>query len=245
MRSARRYAALIFLTLCLLLSGCVKGDFHITVNKDGSGEVENKLAFNAQMLALMSMSNSNVNPLEEMKKSYESENYKVALFKDGDYQGITATKHVDDVSALQNLSGHAKGINPEMGALKIEKASGIFQNKYNVSAQLDMSDLKPDQEDTMGIQKMMLNQMDLKLTVTLPGEAANHNASRVLKDKHTYQWDIIAGQKNEIQLSYDAPNRIVITIGVVIVLLVLAGIVVGMLKRTRKLTATQEITLEE
>lgn len=60
---------------------------------------------------------------------------------------------------------------------------------------------------------MFLSQMDLKLSLTLPEKTEVHNASRTLNDGYTYQWDLIAGKNNEVNLNLKVLNTTTLYIG--------------------------------
>lgn len=200
----RKYV-LVFLAILLLtvLTGCMKGDFHITINGDGSGDLDYKIAFDSTILTLANGKDGN--PLDNFKKNFEKEGYQVSLFKDGDMQGVQAKKHVNDVSTLQNISARAGGLDTP-NKIQIIKTNGILKDKYIVNANLDLSEMKPSKDDDMGIEKMMLSKIDLKFTLTLPYVAGANNSSRTLDNGKTYQWDLIVGQPNEIKIEFEKTN---------------------------------------
>lgn len=216
MKRKKWMTAAMILVFFLLLTGCVKADFHITVNKDGSGELDYKIAMNSQLLA-MSVSNSKTNMIDEMKKNFENEQFTVTTYRDGEYQGIEAKKHVSDIQTINSIAAPNATAS---GKLSIIQDEAFLKTTYKVNADMDMTDIKADQTDTMGLQKMMLAQMDMKFTLTLPTEAKSQNASRVLPDGKTYQWDLVPGQRNDIQLNFQKANikhLIMICLGILIV----------------------------
>ena len=53
-RNLSRIGLLIVIASLFLLTGCVKGIFHVTVNKNGSADFNYKIAFPASFVNLMS-----------------------------------------------------------------------------------------------------------------------------------------------------------------------------------------------
>lgn len=109
-----RLTVLLMLFLVLvLLSGCVQGDFHVTVNKDKSADLNYKFGFSTELLGLMAMGadEESSDPIGEMKKGYEKDGFKVVAYKEKGYTGVIARKHIDDVEKLASIgvSGDALG----------------------------------------------------------------------------------------------------------------------------------------
>jgi hypothetical protein len=234
-------------SLFAVLSGCVKGDFHITVNKNGSAELDYKIGVQSQLLGLMS---SGGDPIEEMKKNFQDKGFAVSQYRDGDYTGIEAKKHQDNLKDLastlpnQNLFGQGNSSSGQ-SKLNFSEKKGLFSTTYKYQGTVDMSDLKPDATDTMGIQQMMLKQIDLKVTLTLPVKAETQNASRVLPDQYTYQWDLIPGTNGDITLQAKAPNVTNIVIAVILMVIVLTAGVWGIVASRRRKSASPAFPVED
>ncbi|WP_248924438.1 LppM family (lipo)protein [Paenibacillus hamazuiensis] len=224
--------------LIIMLTGCVKADFHITVNKDSSAELDYKIGISAQVAGLMAAGKDAKDPLQDMRQQFEQQGFTVIQYREGDYIGINAKKHQSDIKELKSIGN----LNPNLGnqkdnsganSMNIDVQNGLFYTTYSYKGALDLSTLKPDANDTMGIQKAMLNQMDLKVTLTLPVTAEEQNASRVLDDKKTYQWDLLPGSNNEIVLKTKVLNvtNIVVLIIVLVIVLIVALTVISRRKK--------------
>lgn len=231
------------LSIFILLTGCVKGDFHVTVNKDGSADLDYKLGMQAQLIGLMSGNGQN-DPISELKTNFEKQGFSVSQYRDGDYIGVAAKKHLNNSEEIGNalpsqniLNQNQKSNSSEM--MNFSQDKDFFFTTYRYNGSVDLTDMKPDDKDTMGIQQMMLKQIDLKLTLSLPVKADMQNASRVLPDQQTYQWDLIPGTKGEVILQAKVPNITNIMICSIALLLIIGVIVVTFIKnRQRKAAAS-------
>lgn len=250
----KRVTVLIMLALVLvLLSGCVQGDFHVTVNKDKSADLNYKFGFSKGMLGLMAMGEDggSSDPIGEMKKGYEKDGFKVVTYKEKGYIGVIARKHVANVEKLTSIgvSGDAVGNGSgKEGLFSYKVKEGLFQNDIRFKGHFDMTEMDTSSaEDTSGgdagdgatdlfgdsMSGMLANAMDLKFTLTLPVKAESHNASRVLAEGNTYQWDLVPGEANQVELHVKAPNTGNI-VGVSIGGVVVVGLVLWFVVRRKK-----------
>ncbi|MEK3909931.1 DUF3153 domain-containing protein [Paenibacillus sp. FSL H7-0331] len=231
-------------SVIILLSSCVKGDFHVTVNRDQSAELDYKLALSSQLIGLMSMNSANkTDMLGELKKNFETDGYQVSQYKDGDYQGVQAKKHVKDVKEIKNVGVNQGSINAE-NKIDMTVDKGFIFNTHHLIGNFDLSSMKADAKDTMGLQKMMISQIDLKFTLTLPDKAEQQNASRVLDDGKTYQWDLLAGANNEVNLDIKAPNTVNVSILVAVVVILIAAIIFLLLRRKKRAQPAEPLAIE-
>lgn len=219
----RKLYILISLMMVLVLSGCVKGVFHVTVNKDGSGDLDYRFAMDS---ALLSSDRKEENPLEEFKSIAKKDGFIVSQFKENGYFGVEAKKHVENISQgigedlINSLSSTDK---KEKVNFNIDK--GFLFNVYQLKTNLDLKDFVSKDNDPFA--SMFINKIDLKMLLTLPVEVENHNASRILfvesEKIKTYEWDIIPGQNNEIYLEAKVLNMrnimllVLLGIGLVVV----------------------------
>lgn len=204
---------LIVISSSFFMSGCVKGVANITVNKDGSADVIYDIAFDT---ALLSLSNDNDNPLNELRQIGEKDGYSITQFKENGFVGISAKKHVSTVQEVWN----GEFINQLLGENEyniISLNQGFFSDSYKLNTKINL----PGEQDSGWINTMFLSQTDFKLKLTFPIEAEQHNASRIelLNNKsgfNTYVWDIIPNQNNELLFeakAYNVANIIYTVIG--------------------------------
>jgi hypothetical protein len=224
--------------LVALLSGCVHGDFHITVNKNGSADLDYKVGMMTQLVGLIS-GNGKQDPIAGMKASFENVGFAVSQYRDGDYIGVSAKKHLDNLKDIGNSLPNENMLNQSQKSqvsdkLNFTEDKGLFFTTYRYTGSIDFTNMKPDDKDTMGIQQMMLKQVDLKLTLTLPVQADAQNASRVLPDQQTYQWDLIPGTKGDIMLQAKVPNVMNMVISILLLIVIVAAVIVIIVKSRRK-----------
>lgn len=65
----------------------------VTVNKDGSADLDYKILLNSALLAFFDP-NAGEDPIKELKTNAEIDGFIVSNFNQGDMTGIRATKHV-------------------------------------------------------------------------------------------------------------------------------------------------------
>jgi len=209
----------VLLVTVVLLSGCVEGKFHITLNKDGSADADYRIGFNSALLAFMQSDQEN--PLEEMRKAAEEEGFTVKNYSENDMVGIIATKHVNSLDELPKFANLATEIDTEETPLVIEKS--FFKNQYHFENNVDLSDMKEKPEDDLGgLGNAMLSQVNLRFILTLPFVPQHHNAAVVRDDGRTLEWHLIPGQDNQIIMDASVPNvtNIVLVITGSVILLV-------------------------
>lgn len=223
--------------MLFLLTGCVNGVFHVTVNKDGSGDLNYKFAVDPALLS--SSAKEKHNPLEEFKKMAKKDGFIVTQYKDRGYFGVEAKKHVKSIS--EDIGGGlinyiSSSNNSEKSKIIIDK--GFLFNVYSLKTNLDLKNMIPKD---IPFSSMILEKMDLKMLLTIPMEVERQNASRMeIDDKEklrTYEWDIIPGQDNEIYMEAKVLN---ISNVVLLVLLTIAAIL-GTIFLIRKRVKAQEI----
>jgi hypothetical protein len=234
-KSMKKIAFVIFILMSISLTGCVKGVADIKINKDGTGDVLYNIAFESSLLSMMS--DKDENPLEQLKETAKKEGYSVSQYKDGDYIGVKANKHVGNFSDIFNdsfikeLFGASK-----KGTIKVD--DGFFYDLYKMDTAFNLLTEK-DKEKNNWFSDMVLSKTDLKLRLSLPVEALNNNASRIElmeddKDFRTYVWDIIPTQNNEFLLQAKVWNvgNILLTI---LLLIGLTGLGIYILRRKQRI----------
>lgn len=214
----------IVLMFVFLLTGCVKGDFRIQMNEDGSADLDYKMALNA------AMTSQNSNPLEGIKKDFLKEGFQVSTYKEGNYFGVRGIKHVDQLEKIKTGNAFAL-FDKQKNKAEITVKKGLFYDTYTLNAGYDLRTLSSKKNDGVAeaVGSMLYDQIDLKFSLTLPMKAETNNASRVLGEDEfkTYQWDLLPGQNNEITLSTKVlkVNNILYSLLVLAVLLIVLFIV--------------------
>ncbi|MBA4603422.1 LppM family (lipo)protein [Thermoactinomyces mirandus] len=220
---------LLTLVLCIVfvLSGCMKADFNVKVNEDGSVDLNHVIAVQNEMLSLM----EGENPIQ--KQEFETMGYKAEDYRENGYTGVRVSKHfktADEMNAFLN-----KQKQQGETTFNITKEEGFFKDKYVFKGNLDMTDMTEGNagEDEMGMQAFM-SQLDFKFNLTLPMKVTKHDASRV--NGNTYTWELVAGQPNNMQLEAEKTNIANIALVVGGAVIVLAGIGYLLIRRKKQVT---------
>jgi len=213
---------IILLLTVVLLSGCVEGKFHITLNKDGSADINYRIGFDRSLLALLQSDQEN--PLEEMRKSAKEEGFTVKNYSEDKMVGIIATKHVNSLDELPNFANVAAGGDSAKPPLVIEES--FFKKQYHFETNVDLSDMKETPEDDLGgLGNAMLSQVNLRFILTPPFTPQHHNASVVRDDGQTLEWHLIPGQDNQITMEASVPNTTNIALVIAGSVIILLGII--------------------
>ena len=219
----------LILIIPLLLTGCLKGDFHVKINRDGSADLNYKIGFNSYLISMLeSADDSDEDIIESLKKDLEDEGFEVTYYKENDISGVIAKKHqesLDDLSIdifQQNLTAETNGSEANAAEIdsninKITVNKGFFQNEYIVKANFDLTSMQTENNNSegtegdtnqlgKGIADAMLNQIDLNFILTLPVKPENHNASQVTNEGKTLTWNLKPGANNEVKVEAKVLN---------------------------------------
>lgn len=196
---------IVVVIILFFLTGCVNGVFHVTVNKDGTSDLNYKLAVDSNLLSTFSEEN---NPLEEFRELAQKDGFIVSKFKEKGYYGVEAKKHVDKISdgIGGELIKYISSVDSK-DPLNFTVEKGLFFNVYTIKTNIDLTNFK---NKDIPFFQLFLDKMDLRIFLTLPFDVEGHNASRVVDgrtdDFKTFEWDILPGQNNEIYLQAKVLN---------------------------------------
>ncbi|HEU4963226.1 MAG TPA: DUF3153 domain-containing protein [Bacilli bacterium] len=235
-----RYWLVLFAAM-LLFTGCVKGDLHTTLHKDGSADLDFTFLIDSGYLAVLPEAD---NPLVQMKQTAEREGYRVTQVKQGEYAGLRMQKTVDDVTQLSGDQvlqiGTGKGTGTG-GLVQVTEDDGFFYTKYNLSTHLNLDDMAAQVSGfdmASPVAKMFVNKVDFHYRLTLPSAAGKNNATRLLDDDsdgYTYEWDVIPGQDNEMQLQTKVWHMENVSLSVGIVAAVMLGVVLRVFRKKNRM----------
>jgi hypothetical protein len=220
------------------LTGCAEGIFHVTINKDGSADVKYRVGMNSMVMGMLGSGKDN--PINEMRRSAESDGFTVTNYNENNMTGIIATKHVNSLKDLPNFTQFAKKSAPD-GNIPFTVEKGFFQNTYNFNTKIDLSDMKEKPGDNLsGLGNAMLSQINLRFILTLPFKPESHNASAVRDDGRTLEWQLTPGSDNTLKMQAKVPNMTNIAISIGVVLLIIIAIIAISINK-RKPTAEPAI----
>ncbi|HBY20844.1 MAG: hypothetical protein A2Y24_06475 [Clostridiales bacterium GWE2_32_10] len=209
----------VLLTMLLVLSGCMKADYNININKDGSGVLEIAMLYNNEVLSYIS-------DLQKSKDELKKKGFEVSDYKTETQTGYKGTKKVASYEEMSKLLGEMnKGGNAaNQGVnLKVEK------NKLTITGLLDFSTDNSEEMNTL------LKQVEININVKTPFKVLENNATKVEGDVYTWKIDLTA--KNEIKFVADTSDKmliVLIILGVAVLMVIILFITVAIKNINKK-----------
>lgn len=240
-KSIKVISLLLMLAIMLFsLTGCMTTRYNVSINRDGSGDVNYVYAVNKSILESMEVSVDQM--VADMKTTAEKENYTVEAYDDGVFAGFEASKHLNDIQSefsLQEAFGEKYVKDTEENKIKIEKNGNT--TKYSQNAKIDLTSMA-DMKDAGLI---------IDYTVTLPVKASSNNASEVSEDGKILIWHLKAGEINEISFEATSKgaiadaladsNTVWIIVASVSAVVIVAAVVVLIVVLKKKKTKNEEL----
>lgn len=233
------------LIITFFITGCVKMNASMKINKNKSMDYELILAFDK---SLIDQTNANFN--EDSIKTAENNGFKVTEYNNDSMSGYKFIKHfnnIDSVSTTENIVGSLDVDSNEKYIFTVKK--GFLKNTYKAnltSNSTDLNGLDPsslnqtndlnnnsttDSLDINNIDYSSMSNMDVKFEVTLPYKAVSSNATYV-NDK-TLTWDLLTLKDKSIEFEFELYNYKNIII-VAVVLFIILILIVVILNKTGK-----------
>jgi len=252
--TTRSVCLIVLACVACLLPGCVKLHSHLTVQKNGSADVEHIIAIEQSMMPIITQERGK-DPLKELRGDMAQSGYTVVDYTEGSMVGVKAVKHFKDISSAVNALGDPaknadKNNKATLGsigdigkALKVEKS--FFSTKYTLNADIDLAaspsstGAQPSAGDPFASLGEGLAQsvFDMSFALTLPVKPASTNASRVSDNGKTLEWPINVTGKTNLAAEVTVPNitNIGFTIaGGILLLIIVLFIAIG--NRKKKVT---------
>ncbi|WP_426640637.1 hypothetical protein [Paenibacillus illinoisensis] len=223
--------------MLIILSACADGEAHLTVNMDGSTDLDIHLGVTES--ALGKIGQDNLMPL--LEEALKKNNFQAEVVDDGERKQLSATTHYEksNTAASFDLSKLPKGIQVEQST-----EPGFFTSKFHVTATADLMESMPDGEIKDQINKvpsflknLLLKDVKFDFKLSLPIKAEDSNADLVEDQGKTLTWHISPLNSNTLDLTVQVPNIRNIIITAVIALIVVAALLIWFFvrrKRTRR-----------
>ena len=199
----RKVAAIIAALLStFLLTGCIKLDMDLTVNRDRtvSGTVIGAVSDYLAELSEESGDTSSNSLTSELDSLFD-ENTPGVTVKEYKSGGFTGQQYILDRVAISELSGD--GTDAEGFNIK------IVGNKVNVSGVLDLS---MDEETTSGLElfgadlaKGLFSSAQMRIAVRFPGKVIS-SSGEISADGKQVIWTPVIGERNELSATVELPN---------------------------------------
>jgi LPXTG-motif cell wall-anchored protein len=227
--------------MVVMMTGCMQADYHLTINKDMSGNLAYKVGVSSDVMALAKNSESG-DPLAKLSKEYKDAGYTVKKYKADGYEGFIVSKSFQDVrkadislktASTKDMEGDTK--------MSYHQQKGFFSTKASATIEVDMTTEKlakelaqstgevGDMAKGAGEKEMKAalalvgDALDMTFTITMPGKASKHNATKVSDGGRTLSWKLKFGKINKLHVEANAPNTTNISLVIGGVLIVLVG----------------------
>lgn len=191
----RRLLILILASL-LFIAGCGDARYHLTVNRDGSGDVDLRIALDNLTLDLLGQARAD--PLTALRGVLEEDGYAVTTLQGANQRGVIARKHVPELTpqgmGLARLpwATAAAALSPG-----IQLRPGFIKNRYRFEAEIDPMAFALVRE-LDGLESYLLARMEYELALTLPVPASEHNADSISDGGKTLVWQLVPGQAKAV-----------------------------------------------
>jgi hypothetical protein len=203
-KSIKRKVAATFAAILasFLLTGCIKLDMDLTINKDRtvSGTVIGAVSDYLAELSEESGDTSSNSLTSELDSLFD-ENTPGVTVKEYKSGGFTGQQYILDRVAISELSGD--GADPEGFNIK------IVGNKVNVSGVLDLS---MDEDTTSSLElfggdlaKGLFSSAQMRIAVRFPGKVIS-SSGEISADGKQVIWTPVIGERNELSATVEIPN---------------------------------------
>ncbi len=211
--------------LPFLLTGCFKFSMHLTLNKDGTADMDIIMAASQMLLTMGTGMESSI--FGDKREQLDEQGFEITDYSEENMVGFRATKRMQSVEDFSSL-----GLGDDMGLgdqeiFTVEK--GALTTTYHLNADINFGDLLGEESDMMA-----LLAPDMLFILTLPVKPLEHNATSVSDDGKTVEWKLSPTKVNNIQLSARAPNATAIATGAIVGVALLGLIPVFIFIRKRK-----------
>ena len=213
----RGILAVVLLLFPSVLTGCVESEIHLTVNRDGSGDLELSAAAEESTLEWIEAA-TDFN-LEEIKKAAKEEGFSPEEFRENGKTGIRASRHLD---SLDGNWEEMSGISPAAESdFNLEKEEGFLFNTYHFAGKVSGDFLSNnDLFDRIAIQALS----ETSFVLTLPVEPVDHNADRTSDGGKTLEWELRPGESKEMAVSVRVPDTVNMVMGALGITALLFGL---------------------
>ena len=215
----------------MLLGGCLKMHIDVVWNADNSGTISTTVGAKKSMASMMGGTEKDLqNSLRDGFVENEAEFKSIETFSDDEYTGIIAVMEVDDIT--KDETGAADQLR--------FRSEGEGKNRvYTVTGSFDSSDSFGDagEMESMGVS---MEDIDMKLSITMPGKITSHNATEQNGNKLT--WNLAGSSVVRVEAESKAGGagglmNIIMWVVFVLSLLVLIAIVLLIILRKKPATS--------
>lgn len=198
-KNFKKYSMFVLLVMVsLLLTGCVKVNYSMSINKDKSMNLVIISAFDKSLTdSTASMENSDFSSLEDQGfyiEDYEEDNMK-------GYKFSKSFDNIDDISDEGEVISNLQFNNKDNNAI-FQVKKGFLKNTYTAKFESSSSDNSEDStnddlfdgdisEELGDLSEAGISGMDLKFVVNVPYKALSSNATETSNGGKTLTWDML------------------------------------------------------
>lgn len=233
----KSFKVLCTMLVVFMMTGCMKFNMNMTINKDKSMD----LAFTVALANSM-MEGTNGADSSQLQKMKDN-GYKVEEYSDNSMSGYNISTKIDNIDDVSTEEDTMFDINKIFDGEKLSDIftvkKGFFKNTYTVKIGDEASDNSQD-ENIMTYESgilennedmlELLNSMDINFTINLPNKAISSNATSTLNDGKTLIWEpsINAISSENIEFSFELYNmtNIYLIIGIVAIIIIIIILIV-------------------
>jgi len=226
---------LILFILSFIMTGCVKFNANMNIEKDKSMTFDIIYAVDTTYFG-----DEGINFEEDELKQLKESGFEVVDYSEGTMKGVKLFRNIDNIddvsssdSSEYSLSGLVDDENTNKNLFKIKK--GLFKNRYTAKFEFNSADSslnnsmsedeiveediieddilledEVDEEENSDIDfdsSLMMGSMDLSFNVNLPYSAISNNASDVTNDGKTLKWNLASnGEAEFIEFEFELYN---------------------------------------
>ncbi|MFS0869495.1 hypothetical protein [Paenibacillus xylanilyticus] len=229
----------LFLTIMLslmlvILSACADGEAHLTVNMDGSTDLDLNLGVAESALGKIGQDNL----MTLLEDALKRNNFQAEVVDEGERKQLSATTHYEksNTASSFDMSQLPAGIQVEQST-----EPGFFTSKFHITATADLMESMPDGEIKDQINKvpsflknLLLKDVNFDFKLSLPIKADDSNADLVEDQGKTLTWHVSPLNPNTLDLTVQVPNIRNIIITAVIALIVIAALLIWFFVRRKR-----------
>lgn len=205
------FVSVVLIGLCLVFSGCFRGEVKVNINDDGSSDLHYQITA-VPMAGTVEMMQGQIKDLEKSQ-------FKIERVTEGEWVGFKADKHFQNVS---ELNGFKLFSGSEAGTPGIIFDKGWFYDDYKIRI---VNDISVNQNQPLtNVDQALLAQMSFKMIMNLPVKPEIHNAGNVSSDGKTLEWNLSFTKENHLEANAKVWHYGNIAATVIIPLLVMTGL---------------------
>lgn len=219
--------------MLVLLSACADGEAHVTVNMNGTTDLD--LNLSVSDAALGKIGQDNLMPL--LAQALERNNFKTEVTKQDDQNLLKASAHYEK----RNTTAFDSSKLPPGIRIEQSKTPGFFTSKMHILVEADLMESMPDGDIKERInqvpgflKRLLLKDMNFDFKLSLPIKAKDSNADQLQDGGKTLVWDIAPLEKNTLDLTIQIPNiRNILIVAIAGLVLILALLIWFFIRRRR------------